>query len=112
MLCSTCGNETDGASLFCHVCDVYRPSPDAGKKAKRGVRLLAHVLDFGVGIAIFMTITLVSCGIGAAGIQAGHSANSQNLADVGSLMGFGTFFLALVGYIVLLLFFLARGKTP
>jgi hypothetical protein len=54
-----------------------------------------------------MTIALVSGDIGAAGIQAGNSVNSQDLAGTGSLAGFGTFCLAIAGYIVFLLFFLA-----
>src|SRR5207249_2250484 len=112
MLCTSCHNDTDGASLFCHVCDVYRPSPVAGKKANVAVRLLAHVLDIFVGFTIFMTIALLSCGIAGAGIQAGSSVNSQDVAGIASVMGVGTFFFAFVGYIVVLLFFLARGKTP
>jgi uncharacterized RDD family membrane protein YckC len=59
-----------------------------------------------------MTIALVSCGIGAAGIQAGNSVNSQDLAGIGLLAGFGTVCLAIAGYIVFLRFFRARGKTP
>lgn len=109
MICPTCHNETDGASLFCHVCDTYRPDPAAGKKANVGVRLLAHFLDMVIGVAIFMMIMLVSCGI--AGVGAGISSNGSD-SGFGGAMGFGTFFLAVVGYVVFLLFFLARGKTP
>jgi hypothetical protein len=111
MLCSACHKETDGASLFCHLCDVYLASSIAGKKANVGARLLAHLLDILVGFAIFMTITLVSCGIGAVGIQTGNSVNSQDVAGIGSLMGVSTFFCAVAGYIVVLLFFLARQDT-
>jgi uncharacterized RDD family membrane protein YckC len=123
MICTECKNEIDGASLFCHVCDIYRPAPIAGKKANIGVRLLAHVLDAFVALAIFMMIGFVSCsagavgGLGAAGIQAGSPANSQDLASVAPAVtsaatGLGTFLLAFVGYIAVLFFFLARGKTP
>jgi uncharacterized RDD family membrane protein YckC len=116
MFCSTCGNETDSASLFCHVCDTYRAAPAAGKKANVGARLAAHFIDVLVAFTIFMTIGLVSCGmagIGAAGVSPGGS-DSQNMAfaGLGATLGFGTFFLAIAGYIGLLLFFLARGKTP
>jgi hypothetical protein len=97
--------------LFCHVCDVYRPDPRAGMKANGAARLLAHFLDGVALLAIFMTIALVSCGIGAAGIRAGNSVNSQDLAGIGSLAGFGTFCLAIAGYIVFLLFFLGTRKN-
>ncbi|HTC48686.1 MAG TPA: RDD family protein [Candidatus Aquilonibacter sp.] len=108
MLCLTCHNETDGSSLFCHVCDAYRPDPVAGKKANVGGRLFAHFLDMFIGVAIFLTVAMVSCGV------AGIGADISNRGDsgLGGAMGFSTFFLAIIGYIVLLMFFLARGKTP
>jgi|GEM_PF-817569 len=112
MICPSCHNETDGASLFCHVCDTYRPAPGTGKKANVALRLLAHILDGLAVIAIFMTIVLVSCGIGAAGIQAGNAVNSESIAAAASLFGLGTFVFTLIAYVVLLLFFLVRGKTP
>jgi uncharacterized RDD family membrane protein YckC len=112
MICLSCQNETDGASLFCHICDTYRPMPTAGKKANVAVRLFAHLLDLAVAFAIFTTITVVSCSIGMAGIQAGQQRNSPDLSGVASLFGFGTFFLAGIGYLVVLMFFLARGTTP
>jgi uncharacterized RDD family membrane protein YckC len=116
MICPNCHNETDAASLFCHVCDTYRPDPGAGRKANVAIRWLAHTLDLVTFAAIFMTIGLVSCalvGIGASGASPGGS-DAQNMASagLGAAMGFGTFFLAFGGYIVLLLMFLAKGKTP
>jgi uncharacterized RDD family membrane protein YckC len=116
MICPTCHNETDSASLFCHVCDTYRPDPAAGKKANIGVRLLAYVLDVVIFTTILMTVGLVSCamaGVGASGVSR-HGSDTQNMtsAGLGGAMGFATFFLAIVGYVVLLLFFLAHGKTP
>lgn len=112
MICASCHNETDAASLFCHVCDVYRPDPILGKKANVAARLLAHFLDILAAGAIFLTILLVSCGVGAAGVGLGSSANSEEVAGAGAVMGVGTFFLALIGYVCLLCVFLARGKTP
>ena len=55
---------------------------------------------------------MASCAIGGAGVQAGSAVNSENLAGAGMLAGFGTFVLAAIGYIVFLLLFLAKGKTP
>ncbi len=105
MLCPTCRNETDTASLFCRVCDAYSPDPLAGSKANVGVRLFAHFLDMAIALAIFLSIALVSCGLGAGISSAGAS-------DLGGAMGFGSFFLAIAGYTVFLLFFLSQGKTP
>jgi uncharacterized RDD family membrane protein YckC len=60
-----------------------------------------------IGVAIFLTVAMVSCGV------AGIGADISNRGDsgLGGAMGFSTFFLAIIGYIVLLMFFLARGKT-
>jgi uncharacterized RDD family membrane protein YckC len=112
MICPACKKETDSASLFCHVCDAYTPDPSNGKKANVGARLFAQILDGLVGIAIFVMISAVACAVGGAGIQAGSALNSQNLAGAGAFAGIGTFFVAIVGYVIFLLFFLARGKTP
>ena len=112
MICSSCHNETDAASLFCHVCDAYRPDPDCGKKANVATRLLAHFLDVLVAFAILLTIVLVSCGLGAAGVGLGSSANSQDVAGAGAALGFMTFVVAFIGYVAFLCVFLARGKTP
>ena len=90
MICSSCHNEIDAASLFCHVCDAYRPDPDCGKKASVASRLLAHFLDVLLAFAIFFTIALVPCGLGAAGVGLGSSANSQNVAGAGAALGFMT----------------------
>jgi uncharacterized RDD family membrane protein YckC len=108
MLCEICHNETDSASLFCHVCDTYRPNPSAGKKANVGARLVGHFLDMVIGFAIFLTIAMVSCGITGIGANLSNEANS----GFGAAMGFGTFFLAIIAYVVFLMLFLARGKTP
>jgi len=116
MQCSSCHNETDSASLFCHVCDSYRTDPKAGTKANLGLRFLAHFLDGVVFFAVLALIAVVSCGmagIGAIGVSP-RASDSQNLASagIGGALGFGTFFIALAGYIVFLFFFLAKGKTP
>jgi uncharacterized RDD family membrane protein YckC len=112
MICNSCHNETDAASLFCHICDAYRTNPECGKKANVATRLFAHFLDGLVAITIFFTIVMVSCGIGAAGVGLGSAANSQGVAAGSMAMGFLTFVLAFCGYVVFLCFFISRGKTP
>lgn len=112
MICSSCHNETDAASLFCHVCDAYRPDPNCGKKANVATRLLAHFLDVLVAFAILFTIALVSCGLSVAGVGLGGSTNSQVVAVAGAALGFMTFVVAFVGYVAVLCVFLARGKSP
>jgi uncharacterized RDD family membrane protein YckC len=54
---------------------------------------------------MFLTIALVSCGIGA-GVSSGTGDGT------GGALGFGTFVIAIIGYVGFLLFFLAQGKTP
>jgi len=116
MFCGSCGNQTNAAFLFCHVCDTYSPNGNAGTKANVGLRLFAHILDGVFGLLIFGVISAVSCAmIGVGGIGVSPRANdAQNMAaaGMGATLGFGTFLLAFVSYIVFVLFFLAKGKTP
>ena len=103
MVCPNCNTES-GPSLFCYVCDAYLPSMSEGVKASIPSRLGAFLLD----VVFLVTVLLV---VGAIAYNAGvHVAASAEGYDPKTF--FIVFFGGVLGFFVILLWFLARGQTP
>ncbi len=103
MVCPKCNTES-GPSLFCYVCDAYLPSMSAGVKASIPARLGAFLLD----ALVFLSVLTVSGAIAyAAGARVGGAPVNHDLRTLLIVFCAGT-----VGYLLLVLWFLARGQTP
>jgi uncharacterized RDD family membrane protein YckC len=97
MVCPNCNTES-GSSLFCYVCDAYLPSKSGGVKASLPSRFGAFLLDVFVFLTTLLVIGLIAFGAGV---------------RVYGLQGFLPFFFGgLLGYFLLIFWFLARGQTP
>lgn len=94
MNCPECRKEVAAGNLFCTWCERFIPNPAVGTKAGIGLRLSAHFMD----AVLFWLIFLIISGLfgTAAGVE-------------GFLVGA---FWALIGYVIVLLWFLGKGLTP
>lgn len=105
MNCPECRKEVVVGNLFCTWCERFIPNPVVGTKASLGLRLKAHLMDVVVFWVIFYIIGLFGGLLGAAGFGL--------FGDTGGLGGFFMgVFLAFIGYVVVLLWFLGKGLTP
>jgi uncharacterized RDD family membrane protein YckC len=102
MNCPECRKEVVVGNLFCAWCERFIPNPAVGTKASLGLRLKAHIVD----VVLFWVIFFIITGLfGVAGFGL--------FGDTGGLGGFFMgVFLAFIGYVVVLFWFLGKGLTP
>ena len=103
MLCPKCNTES-GPSLFCYVCDAYLPAISEGVKASLPSRLGAFILDGFIFLIVLLIVGLISLGGGINVASLYH--------DYGVITLLVVFFAGVVGYLLVFLWFLARGQTP
>lgn len=98
MQCPACDKQVPSDRRFCPWCERFIPEPRVGTKAGFGRRLMATILDSVLFWVLFLLVMAVAASAFAA------------VGDVGGFL-FGVF-LAGIGYVIVLLWFLSRGLTP
>lgn len=102
MTCPGCQKEVTADRRFCTWCERYIPDPRVGTKAGVGRRLAAHFVDIAVFWGLFLLISLFLASLfGAVG---GRESGAG-----GFILGI---ILTLIGYPIVLLWFLSKGLTP
>lgn len=91
--CPSCGKPLSGARISCPSCRVLLSNPSAGTLAGRGLRFGAYIVEAVLGYVVILAL----------GALAGISPTEEGAV--------GTFFLGMLGLIIVNVYFWSKGET-
>ena len=128
-VCWSCSSALSDGVRWCPICHANQVDPTAGRLASPGKRLGAFALDGLIAIVVVIVVVVAAVAAFAASggpdtmqamVDAANSASPDSGAtgmmatDAGASLavGFGVAAIALLGYLILNLYFYAQGTTP